>query len=210
MGDSGLLIGYSKDPKNNVPWQARKLTRDHKPEDPIELKRIESMGGSVAAKSGVNRVVWNRPILNPNKLKSSQTNGNMVNSNSAPYDLDHYKSRPVQIQTERIPFLAVARSLGDLWSYDINKDEFIVSPVPDVFHFDLDPTVHKCLILGKLRPNEVNSNMLLSENVRRYVEKNVRFFSIPIFFWKVAKILILIWSKVYTIYRVYTRYRVYT
>ncbi len=108
------------------------------------------MGGSVAVKSGVNRVVWNRPILNPNKHRSatSQTN-NLVNSNSVSYDLSHYKSRPIQIQTERIPFLAVARSLGDLWSYDINRDEFIVSPVPDVFHFDIDPTIHKCLILGE-------------------------------------------------------------
>lgn len=108
------------------------------------------MGGSVATKSGVNRVVWNRPVLNPNKLKSSnnQSNPPLVTSSSVPYDLDHYKSRPVQIQTERIPFLAVARSLGDLWSYDIKRDEFIVSPVPDVFHFDLDPTVHKCLILA--------------------------------------------------------------
>ena len=112
------------------------------------------MGGSVVVKSGVNRVVWNRPILNPNKHRSATSqvnnnNNNLINSNSVPYDLNHYKSRPVQIQTERIPFLAVARSLGDLWSYDINRDEFIVSPVPDVFHFDIDPTVHKCLILGK-------------------------------------------------------------
>ena len=122
--------------------------KDHKPEDPVELKRIESMGGSIATKSGVNRVVWNRPILNPNKHRSNQSN-NPPSTNQVPYDLDHYKSRPAQIQTERIPFLAVARSLGDLWSYDINRDEFIVSPVPDVFHFDLDPTVHKCLILGK-------------------------------------------------------------
>lgn len=151
VGDSGLLIGYSKSSnefKNPTPWQARKLTRDHKPEDPVELKRIESMGGSVAIKSGVNRVVWNRPIINANKHRSTNQSNNLVGSNSAPYDLNHYKSRPGQIQTERIPFLAVARSLGDLWSYDINRDEFIVSPVPDVFHFDLDPSVHKCLILA--------------------------------------------------------------
>lgn len=156
VGDSGLLIGYDskskKKEKNNddvdddyneeqevaiekrssYSWQARKLTRDHKPEDPIELKRIEAMGGSVASKSGVNRVVWNRPVRN-----------------SVSYDICHYKNRTTQpIQTERIPFLAVARSLGDLWSYDNNRDEFIVSPVPDVFHFDLDPSVHKCLILA--------------------------------------------------------------
>jgi protein phosphatase 1D len=68
VGDSGLVIGYtktmtSKSNSLNTPWYGKKLTRDHKPEDPIELKRIESLGGSVMSKSGVNRVVWNRPVL---------------------------------------------------------------------------------------------------------------------------------------------------
>ena len=50
--------------------------------------------------------------------------------------------------TEKVPFLAVARSLGDLWSYDQHHDEFIVSPVPDVFCFEINPRIHKCLILA--------------------------------------------------------------
>ena len=104
------------------------------------------MGGSVVTKSGVNRVVWNRPIMNPSK-RTNQSN-NLISSNTVPYDLNHYKYKSTQVQTERIPFLAVARSLGDLWSYDSKRDEFIVSPVPDVFHFDLDPSIHKCLILA--------------------------------------------------------------
>ena len=116
------------------------IYQDHKPEDPTELKRIENSGGSVVNKSGVNRVVWNRPIMN--NLKR-----NTLNTTSMSH-LSHANVPNYPQQTERIPFLAVARSLGDLWSYDSSRDEFIVSPIPDVFHFDLDPRYHKCLILG--------------------------------------------------------------
>lgn len=42
------------------------LTVDHKPELPEERKRIEQCGGCVMNKSGVNRVVWNRPKLSHN------------------------------------------------------------------------------------------------------------------------------------------------
>lgn len=151
MGDSGLVIGYTKNShsatslsSSNIPWLAKKLTKDHKPEDPTELKRIESSGGSVMTKGGVNRVVWNRPILNNTTKRNT-----LLNSTSMSH-ISHYNDYNQQQlpQTERIPFLAVARSLGDLWSYDSNRDEFIVSPVPDVFHFDIDPRFHKCLILA--------------------------------------------------------------
>lgn len=38
---------------------------------------------------------------------------------------------------DKIPFLAIARSLGDLWSFNSEKDLFVVSPVPDVHVYDL-------------------------------------------------------------------------
>lgn len=69
VGDSGLVIGYTKQMTTNrqtslaSQWYGKKLTRDHKPEDPVELKRIESLGGAVMSKSGVNRVVWNKPLF---------------------------------------------------------------------------------------------------------------------------------------------------
>ena len=45
----------------------RPLTRDHKPECEIELARIEAAGGKVVNKSGVPRVVWNRPKIGKNE-----------------------------------------------------------------------------------------------------------------------------------------------
>ena len=62
--------------------------QDHKPEDPEEKKRIEASGGLVMAKAGVQRVVWHRPKPN--------------------------HKGPVRRSThiDNIPFLAVARALG--------------------------------------------------------------------------------------------------
>lgn len=63
--------------------------KDHKPESAKEKKRIEESGGHVMAKHGVQRVVWNRPRL--------------------------FHQGPVRrsTQIDQIPFLAVARSLGE-------------------------------------------------------------------------------------------------
>uniref|UniRef100_A0A8C7N228 PPM-type phosphatase domain-containing protein n=1 Tax=Oncorhynchus kisutch TaxID=8019 RepID=A0A8C7N228_ONCKI len=79
---------------------------------------------SVIKKSGVNRVVWKRPRLTHNG--------------------------PVRRSTvmDQIPFLAVARALGDLWSYDFYSGEFVVSPEPDTCVLTLDPNKHRYIILG--------------------------------------------------------------
>lgn len=71
-------------------WRGRPLTRDHKPESADETARIVQSGGKVVSKSGVPRVVWNRPRLG--------------------------HRGPVRRSThiDEIPFLAVARSLGKL------------------------------------------------------------------------------------------------
>lgn len=37
---------------------------------------------------------------------------------------------------------------GDLWSYNSETDEFVVSPEPDVSVVDIDIHSHRCLILG--------------------------------------------------------------
>ena len=77
------------------------------------------------------------------------------------------RKRPVQTKTrttescqvDRIPFLSVARSLGDLWSVTQNKD-YLVSPLPDVYVHYFDLTKDKFIILASdglwnmLKPQE--------------------------------------------------------
>ncbi|XP_043974502.1 protein phosphatase, Mg2+/Mn2+ dependent, 1Da isoform X2 [Gambusia affinis] len=123
VGDSAIVLGVQEDP--SVPFiKAVEVTQDHKPELPKERERIEGLGGSVIKKSGVNRVVWKRPRLSHNG--------------------------PVRRSTiiDQIPFLAVARALGDLWSYDFYSGEFVVSPEPDTSVVILDPRKHRYIILG--------------------------------------------------------------
>lgn len=122
VGDSAIVLGYQKDGCEE--WAAKPLTSDHKPESTIEIERIQRCGGKVVSKAGVPRVVWNRPRL----------------GHKGPIK----KNTPM----DEIPFLAVARSLGDLWSYNPQNDEFIVSPDPDVGVLTIDPTKFRCLIFG--------------------------------------------------------------
>ncbi|KAL7986927.1 hypothetical protein Chor_005846 [Crotalus horridus] len=106
------------------------------PEWPKTMTGLPSTSGTTASvviirgskivinKSGVNRVVWKRPRLSHNG--------------------------PVRRSTviDQIPFLAVARALGDLWSYDFYSGQFVVSPEPDTSVHTLDPQKHKYIILG--------------------------------------------------------------
>ncbi|XP_052739271.1 uncharacterized protein LOC112053153 [Bicyclus anynana] len=122
VGDSAIVLGYQKD--DSEEWAAKPLTSDHKPESTAEIERIQRCGGKVISKAGVPRVVWNRPRP----------------GHKGPIK----KTTPM----DEIPFLAVARSLGDLWSYNPQNDEFIVSPDPDVGVLTIDPTKFRCLIFG--------------------------------------------------------------
>ena len=140
VGDSTIVLGKTN-PKYGEPGEpeviAEVITRDHKPEDKKEKRRIEALGGAVSlSNKGVMRVVWER-------------------------------KRPVQTKTrtgeschvDRIPFLSVARSLGDLWSVTKNN-EYLVSPVPDVYVHYFDLTKDKFIILASdglwnmLKPQE--------------------------------------------------------
>ncbi|KAI5642632.1 protein phosphatase 2C domain-containing protein [Phthorimaea operculella] len=122
VGDSAIVLGYQKE--GSEEWVAKPLTCDHKPESTAEIERIQRCGGKVISKAGVPRVVWNRPRI----------------GHKGPIK----KNTPM----DEIPFLAVARSLGDLWSYNPQNDEFIVSPDPDVGVLTIDPTKFRCLIFG--------------------------------------------------------------
>ncbi|XP_030379670.1 uncharacterized protein LOC115627916 [Scaptodrosophila lebanonensis] len=123
VGDSGIVLGYQKE--NETTWRAKQLTTDHKPESVEEKTRIQRAGGNVTVKSGVPRVVWNRPR-------------------------DPFHRGPIKQRTpvDDIPFLAVARSLGDLWSYNSRCREFVVSPDPDVKVVKINPNTFRCLVFG--------------------------------------------------------------
>lgn len=86
VGDSAIILGYQAE--DDPQWKAKALTKDHKPESGPEMIRIQESGGKVISKSGVPRVVWNRPRIG--------------------------HKGPVRRSThiDEIPFLAVARSLG--------------------------------------------------------------------------------------------------
>ena len=127
VGDSAIVLGFENKDENDANgkvWSAKPLTRDHKPESDEESRRIERSGGKVICKSGVPRVVWNRPKMG--------------------------HKGPVRRSThiDEIPFLAVARSLGDLWSYNSEEDVFVVSPEPDTYVYPIDIEKNRCLILG--------------------------------------------------------------
>uniref|UniRef100_A0A182ND45 PPM-type phosphatase domain-containing protein n=1 Tax=Anopheles dirus TaxID=7168 RepID=A0A182ND45_9DIPT len=152
VGDSGIVLGYQNDKESTHDgrWVATPLTEDHKPESYAEKMRIMSSGGKVVTKSGVPRVVWNRPRIGHKGPVRRST----------PFD--------------EIPFLAVARSLGDLWSYNSAMDEFIVSPVPDVSVIEIDPKKYRCLIFGTDGLWNVMSPKNAVEIVRNAEMENVR------------------------------------
>lgn len=146
VGDSGIVLG-EQDEENPDVWRPVNLTRDHKPECEIELARIEAAGGKVVNKSGVPRVVWNRPRI----------------GHTGPVR----RSTPV----DEIPFLAVARALGDLWSYNSKQDEFVVSPDPDLHVYTIDISRQRCLVLGTDGAFNVLSSEMMVNSVRQ-TEKN--------------------------------------
>jgi protein phosphatase 1D len=52
------------------------------------------------------------------------------------------------IEYEQIPFLAVSRALGDLWSLNTDTNLYSVSPEPELTVIEIDPNKHRCLILA--------------------------------------------------------------
>lgn len=123
VGDTRIVLAEAAD--NRDGWKALALTEDHKPESPEENKRITEAGGKVVPKKGVPRVVWDRPRT-----------------------ADSQKRQLRSTKTDEIPFLAIARSLGDLWSYNCTTGQFVVSPEPDLMVYDLDRDRHRCLIFA--------------------------------------------------------------
>jgi len=164
VGDSGLVMGENDEyATTKFPVQAICITKEHKPDDPDERLRIEDAGGEVINKSGVPRVVWSRPKTNHKGPVRRST------------------------QIDQIPFLAVARSLGDLWSYDYSTETYVVSPDPDVAVLPLDPSKHRCLILASdglwnmLTPEETVHMVMDLEN--QFEQKIINDPNVAVSFW---------------------------
>uniref|UniRef100_A0A915ANL2 PPM-type phosphatase domain-containing protein n=1 Tax=Parascaris univalens TaxID=6257 RepID=A0A915ANL2_PARUN len=119
VGDSAIILGRLQ----GGCLLGNYLTVDHKPDSAMEEQRINGAGGMIMRKSGVMRVVWKRPIRG------------------------HIGPVRRSTPTESIAFLAVARALGDLWSYNQDTKQFIVSPEPDVSVLQLDAN-DKFLVLA--------------------------------------------------------------
>ena len=81
------------------------------------------------SRKGVPRVVWQR------ERKVLKADGSPPDSTTpAVFDA--------------IPFLSVARSLGDFWSYNPTTNEFVVSPTPDVHVLPLKPKEQKFVVVA--------------------------------------------------------------
>lgn len=117
VGDSTMVLGrreahVSMDGCIST-LKAHVISNDHKPADPTERERIESIGGQVVVSAkGEGHVVWERE-------------GGALH-----------------------PFVNVARSLGDLWSYKEEHESYMVSPVPDVQEYKMNPKEDRFLIVA--------------------------------------------------------------
>ena len=188
VGDSGIALGKINEYQNHIRattdsvlnrsvalpaskaeshFEAMMLTKDHKPESAEEKERIEALGGEVRNKSGVYRVVWKRPMIS-----SNGPSGLSLGSQDSDMALVP-EVMPTPINP--VPFLAVARSLGDFWSYEEEKNDFVVSPVPDVSVHSFTLPKHRCLIAGSdglwnvIRPAECLD--IVEETYRLQVRK---------------------------------------
>lgn len=146
VGDSRIVISR-KHPETKQ-WIVNQRTADHKPELKEETERIERAGGEVKSKFGVHRVVWRRPIWSKefdaklNAEQKSEDYDDLIKQIET-YPIDESLVENYQI----IPFLAIARSLGDFWSINPESGQFIVSPEPDVSCRPIDEN-DTCILLA--------------------------------------------------------------
>lgn len=147
VGDSRIVI--SNEHSETKHWISQQLTDDHKPESQSEMDRIQRAGGEVKSKIGVHRVVWRRPLLHAALAHDSIINCDLKLDDEESLDL--VKSYPVEevlvASYQTIPFLAIARSLGDFWSINPYSGQYIVSPEPDVSCRPINEN-DKCILLA--------------------------------------------------------------
>lgn len=143
VGDSRIVIANKHTETNN--WLHKEFTQDHKPEN--EVDRIELAGGEVKSKIGVHRVVWKKPVLT-REMDELLTDPDNAYSDLFERTIESYPINDNYVESyQKIPFLAIARSLGDFWSYNPESGEFVVSPEPDVMCRPIDKS-DKCILLA--------------------------------------------------------------
>ncbi|CAD6188486.1 unnamed protein product [Caenorhabditis auriculariae] len=144
VGDSAIFLG--KRGLDGETIIVRKMTIDHKPENDLEYERIRVAGGRVVVKSGVARVIWRRAVKG-----------------------QHLGLQRRSTTTEEIPFLSVARSLGDLWSFCEDTQEYIVSPDPDLDVCEIEDD-DVCIVLA----SDGLTNVMTASQVVAVVEEEER------------------------------------
>jgi protein phosphatase 1D len=77
-------------------------------------------------------------------------------------------------RTETIPFLSIARSLGDYWSYVPETDKYAVSPVPDCAVRPIDLSRDKYLVLISDGITNVMSSPTIAEHLEEWKTVNFR------------------------------------
>lgn len=146
VGDSRIVICQSNEKTKN--WISNQITEDHKPESEVETSRILRAGGEVRSKIGVHRVVWKRPVVNYDQDAKCATRSDNLESDYIANSTSSYPfPESVVTSYQTIPFLAIARSLGDFWSINQHTGLYVVSPEPDVSCRPITPN-DKCIILA--------------------------------------------------------------
>lgn len=116
------------------------LTEDHRPDSARERERIELAGGEVVSQKGMSRVVWNRPSTGPGFYFYSLLGViakalYSFRSHSSFNKHGKYVIKKINLSSYffvgnlnhlGIPFLAVARSLGDFWSLNPDNGTYVV------------------------------------------------------------------------------------
>lgn len=168
VGDTRIVI--SQECPETQHWVPHRMTVDHKPEAVEEMARIQRTGGDVRRKLGISRVVWRRPVLHQNLtdvfdkwLKHSEKPTNKSSIHTYPVDEKLVESY------QTIPFLAIARSLGDFWSINPYSGQYTVSPEPDISCRPISPNDKAIILATDGLWNVINSPL----SVRLLQELNI-------------------------------------
>lgn len=108
--------------------------------------------------------VDHKPECEPERERIWRHGGSIMVKYNVPRVVWRRKNRNTEV-FEQVPFLAIARSLGDLWSYNYDSGEYIVSPVPDVECIPIASDL-RCLVLGSDGLFNMLSNSEVVEKVQ--------------------------------------------